>query len=406
MNQPDAPGPLEGVRIIEYGVFHAGPGATAILADMGADVIKIESGFGDPERFWTRVGKLNLTKPDGQSFMFEVSNRNKRGIQLDIKTDQGRRVLHRLVETADVFLTNLRKTTKTRYGLDYEHLKAINPRIIHASVSGYGPDGPMEDLGAFDPLGLARSGMMFVTGTEQPALIHLGVLDQATAITASHAILSALFSRERTGEGQAVHVSLYSTGLWLTYPNLMMYNAMGLDPTTAGDRSRHSPLRNAFCCRDGKWIIGTHHPEEKYWPLFCEATGTEWVLEDARFSTGDSRYANMLELVALYDEVFAHKTRDEWMDLFLPRGLMFSSVQTMEEVTADPQALANDYMVPFDHPDLGRFMVPGYPVHFSGSQAGLRKPAPKLGQHTREVLAEAGYSQDEIDHLAKEGVIN
>jgi crotonobetainyl-CoA:carnitine CoA-transferase CaiB-like acyl-CoA transferase len=152
--------PLEGIKIVEYGVFHAGPGASSILGDLGADVVKIESGLGDPERYWTRLGRIDMSLPNGENIFFQISNRNKKGIYLDIEKEKGRKILHRLVKEADVFLTNLRKSTKAKLGIDYDSLRPVNPQIIHANVSGYGPEGPMKDLGAFDPLGLARSGLM------------------------------------------------------------------------------------------------------------------------------------------------------------------------------------------------------------------------------------------------------
>lgn len=153
--QRDLPMPLEGIKIVEYGVFHAGPGGTAILGDLGAEIIKIESGFGDPERYWTKIASLDMSLPNGESIMHEVSNRNKRGIYLDITTEAGKKIFHRLVKNADVFMTNLRKSTKAKLGIDYDSLKQVNPKLIHANVSGYGPEGPMQDLGAFDPLGQA-----------------------------------------------------------------------------------------------------------------------------------------------------------------------------------------------------------------------------------------------------------
>ncbi len=207
--------PLDGIRIVEYGVFHAGPGANAILGDLGAEVIKIETASGDPERYWTNVAGFDLSLKNGESIIFEASNRNKKGICLDIQKKKGREIFDRLIQEADVFLTNLRGSTQKRLNIDYETLAEINPQIIYAGVSGYGRRGSMSDLGAFDPLGQARSGMMFVTGTSEPAMIHLGILDQATAITVSHAILTALLFRERKGIGQEVHVSLYSTALWV-----------------------------------------------------------------------------------------------------------------------------------------------------------------------------------------------
>jgi crotonobetainyl-CoA:carnitine CoA-transferase CaiB-like acyl-CoA transferase len=398
-------GPLTGIRVVEYGVFHAGPGATAILGDLGAEVIKIESGVGDPERYWTVVGDLDMTAPNGQSTMFEVSNRNKKGIYLDIKTDKGREIFHRLVEKADVFLTNLRKSTKVKLGLDYDTLKKVNPMIIHANVSGYGPEGPMSDLGAFDPLGLAKSGLLFVTGSERPALMHIGVLDQATAIAASHAIITALFVREREQRGQEVHASLYSTGLWLMYPNLMLASLLGVNPVVSGDRSEHSPLRNVFCCKDGGWIIGTHHPESKYWATFCKAMGREDLIDNPKFCDDECRQVNNAELIAICDEIFAKKTRDEWMEVFIPLGLMYSAIQTAGEVADDLQAQANQYVVPFKHPMFGDVSVPGYPIQFSENEAGTRSPAPSIGEHTDEVLKDIGFSENDIRELRQAEVV-
>jgi len=397
--------PLEGIKIVEYGVFHAGPGSTAILGDLGADIIKVESGYGDPERYWTQVAGIDMAMPNGESIMHEVSNRNKRGIYLDITTEKGRAIFHRLVADADVFMTNLRKTTKQKLGIDYETLSTVNPRIIHANVSGYGPEGSMSNIGAFDPLGQARSGLMFATGSSEPTMLHLGVLDQSTAIAASHAILTALLVKERQGIGQEIHVSLYSTALWMQHPNMVLASGLSVNPCVTGNRTQHSPLRNRFQCKDGKWIIGTHHPEEKYWTTFCKAMGKSSLLEDRNHTDEAGRPVTSPELIEMFDAAFLEKTRDQWMEVFQPLGLMFCSVLHVTEVENDPQAIVNDYVVPFDHPSLGRINIPGYPIHFSESKAGTRFSAPGIGEHTGEVLGEIGYSSEEIDDLKKQGVV-
>jgi len=399
------PMPLEGIKIVEYGVFHAGPGSTAILGDLGADVIKIESGFGEPERYWTRVGSIDMSMPNGESIMHEVSNRNKKGIYLDIKTDKGREIFHRLIKDADVFMTNLRKNTKKKLAIDYDTLSEINPKIIHANVSGYGPEGPMCNIGAFDPLGQARSGLMFTTGTPEPLLIHIGVLDQATAIAASHAIITALFVRERRKIGQEIHVSLYSTALWLQHPNLMLAAGISADPCVPPVRDQHSPLRNRFCCKDGKWIIGTHHPEEKYWATFCKAVGRESLLSNNSYTDEYGRPVSGKELITIFDQVFMEKTRDEWMEIFQEKGLMFSPVLHISEVENDPQARINDYVVPFDHPVMGKINIPGYPIHFSENSAGTCRPAPGIGEHTEEVLKDMGYSAEDIERMKEDKII-
>jgi len=400
-----ANGPLSGIRVVEYGVFHAGPGASAILGDLGAEVIKIETGQGDPERFWSVIGGVDITVPGGESIMFEISNRNKKGLHLDIKTEKGREIFERLIATADVFLTNLRQSTTKKLKIDYESVRRINPSIIHAGISGYGEKGPAADLGAFDPMGQARSGMMYLHDDQTPSLIHMAVLDQAAAITASHAILAALFARERHGVAQAVHTSLYGAGLWLMYCNLFAKSVLSRDTSFAWKRYENSPLRNSFQCADGEWIIGVHHPEEKYWERFCEITGQHALLTDPRFVNTQARRKHVAELVAVFDRVLATRTRDEWIDLFQKNGLMFTPVQHTGEVLDDPQALANDYVVEFEHPAHGRIKLPGYPARFSAAEAHTRSAAPTLGEHSREILLELGYSEDELAELRRQGTI-
>jgi formyl-CoA transferase len=310
------------------------------------------------------------------------------------------------VKDADVFVTNLRKSTKARLVIDYDSLRPVNPRIIHANVSGYGPEGSMKDLGAFDPLGLARSGLMYVSGGPEPVLLHGGVMDQATAIAASHAILTALFVRDRSGMGQEVHVSLYGTGLWLMYPNLMLSSVLSLGPKEISpNRYDHSPLRNLFRCKDGRWLAATHHPEEKYWPLFCNATGQTALLIDPRFTDSQGREAHCAELVAIFDRVFATKTRDEWVEILLKEKLMVCPVLSISEIKDDSQARVNDYIVDFRDRFLGDVKIPGYPVYFSANQAGTRGFAPTLGEHTDLVMRQMGYTDQEIQELKKDEVI-
>ncbi len=398
-------GPLDGVKIVEYGVFHAGPGGTAILGDLGADIIKIEAANGDPIRFWKEIGNINMTAPNGESLMFEVSNRNKKGICLDIKEPEGREIFNRLVKEADVFMTNLRKSTKTKLEIDYPSLRKINPNIIHANVSGYGPEGPMEDIGAFDPLGQACSGMMFVTGQEAPIPLQIGILDQATAISLSHAIITALYSRERQGLGQEVHVSLFGTALWLQHPNLMLANALSINPCVSSDRLMHSPLRNIFCCKNGKWLMSTHHPEEKYWKTFCNAVEQPELLDNPEYTDEHGRPVNYQKLIKILDNVFKQKTSDEWMAVFLKHRLMFCPIQHIRDIKDDPQAQINGYVQTKDYKGLGNISIPGYPVHFSRNKAGLKSPAPKNGEHTDQIMTDIGYSDNEITRLREKGII-
>lgn len=396
--------PLEGVRVVEFGTFHAGPGADAILGDLGAEVIKIEEARGDPMRHWKEVGGIRFPMKNGEGIPFQFTNRNKKGIWLDIRRDKGQEILHRLIHGADVFMTNLRRSTKAKLCIDYETLRKVNPRVIHASVSGFGQEGHLSDLGAFDPMGQARSGMMFATGLDEPHLIHLAILDQTASIALSQAILTALFVRERRGIGQAIHISLYGTALWMQYTNLMIAGCLSFNPVPK-DRRMYSPLRNFFCCRDGKWIIGTHHPEQKYWPLLCEATGQAELLKDPRFAEISEVLEDRPFLIDRFDKVFATKTRREWLEILRGKGLLYGPVQRVEDVLTDPQALSNGYVVDFEHPSLGKIKIPGYPVHFSASHVGTRASAPALGEHTDSVMKEIGYSDQEIAEIREAGVI-
>ena len=402
----DAPMPMEGIKVVEYGVFHAGPGGSAILGDLGADIIKIETASGAPERYWKKVANLGLDLPNGESLLHEVSGRNKKSICLDIKTENGVEILHRLVRDADIFLSNLRQSTKVKLGIDYDTLKSINPRLIYANVSGYGPEGPMRDLGGWDPLGQAVSGLMYATGTSEPVLSHLAILDQCTAIAASHAIITALFVRERRGISQEVHISLFGTALWMQYINMMAVSMLNIDPCVPEARVEHSPLRAIFLCKDGQWVIGTHHPEEKYWADFCRLTGCSNLINDSRFTDDAGRPIPGIELMERFDQVFVTKTRDEWMEIFVAEGLMFCPIKHIKEIATDTQALANNYVVPFEHPTLGKIEIPGYPIHFSECRAGTRRSAPGVvGEHTAEIMQQLGYSAKKVAELRAEGVI-
>ncbi|AYH43531.1 CoA transferase [Azoarcus sp. DN11] len=402
-----APRPLEGIRIVEVGVWHAGPGASAILGDLGAEIIKIESLSGDPERYFGTFGALPPIEADipNWTLLFEITNRNKKGICLDIDTEAGQAILHALVKEADIFVTNLRQSTKPKIGIDYASLAKVNPKLIYANVSGFGPVGPMSDVGGFDPLGQAISGMSFMTGAEEPTLLQTIILDQLTAIAASHAILTALVTRERQGIGQEVQVSLYGTATWLLHANLLCSSLLKQTAQVRWDRSRNPPLRNMFKCQDGKWIMGANHPEHKYWPTFCEAVGEKELAVDPRFATPELRKANMPELIARLDGLFAKKPQKEWLEILLAAGLLFAPIQQLADVVDDPQALTNGYMVDFEHRALGKIRVPGYPIRFSAHEVGTHGPAPELGEHTDSVLAALGYTERDIGRLRDEKVI-
>jgi len=402
------PGPLAGIRIVECATWHAAPGGDAILADLGADVIKIETPAGDPERKQKGLGAVRFDQEEkrpGWSFLFEASNRGKRGVCIDIKTEKGQEIVHDLVREADVFVTNLRQTTKPKYRMDYETLSRINPRIIHANMSGFGPKGPMGNTGGFDPLGQAISGMMFLADDKEPVYLQAVILDQMASILFSHSIMAAIIARDRQGVGQELHVSLFSAALMLMYVNTAVTSILGKNPVTRWNRAKNLPLRNNFLCRDGKWIVGTNHPEQKYWGTFCRVMGVEHLENDPRFATTDSRLENSAELTALFDKVFLQKDSDDWMRIFIEAGLLFAPIQNLADAIRSPQALANDYVVDFRHPVFGDVLIPGYPASFSANAAGTRKTAPDLGEHTDEVMQEIGLTPDQIRALKQSGIL-
>lgn len=385
---PAKNGPLHGIRVVEVGVWHAGPGAGAILGDLGAEVIKVEGPEGDPERKHGSFGPMDKPKiqMDNWTTIFEFSNRNKLGVELDVGTPEGHTDLLRLVETADIFICNLRASTRTKLGLDYAAISAVNSRIIYLGVSGFGDRGPMTNIGGFDPMGQAISGMMFLSGSEEPSLLQMIVLDQLTAITASHGAITALLARERDGHGQEVHTSLYGAAIWLTHMNMLAASIMQGKVDNSWDRTRNPPLRTTYKAGDGKWFMGTNHPEEKYWDTFCHAIGRSDLLSDPRFLTKEERSNRNAELISLLDEVFLTKSRDEWVSILTAAGTLFAPVNNIDDVLVDEQALANNYMVDFAHRALGTIRIPGYPIRFSAHDAGTWREAPEQGEHTAQFI--------------------
>jgi len=400
--------PLEGIRVLELGMFHAGPGGSAILGDLGAEVIKIEQpGTGDPMRHMKMVGSVPLKIQGENSIWHEAANRNKKSITIDLNKEKGKEVAYRLASKSDVFLTSLRRPAVEKLKMDYPVLSKINPKIIYAWVSGYGPNGPDRDVGAFDYQGQGRSGMMFCVGEpDMPPLVsQFGIIDQATSIMASHEVITALLMRERFGIGQEVHVSILSTALYLLYCNVLIA-LVGDFEVPRHQRIKEYPLRNYYKCADDRWFILTATLFDRYWPGLCQAIGHPGLEKDARFDTQEKLHANSEQFVALLDRIFATRSRDEWLDIFAKYDLPVGPVNRLSELVSDPQITENGYIVDFEHPRLGKIKIPGYPVHFSKTYARTRSAAPELGEHTDSVLREiGGYSAKEIAQLRDEGVI-
>lgn len=399
--------PLQGVRILEWAIYHAGPGGPAILGDLGAEVIKIEQPkVGDPLRPRIQFGRAYF-EFKGRNLFFEGANRNKKSVTLDLSKEEGRQIAYRLVAKSDVFLTNIRNTTVEKMKMTYPILREINPRLIYASISAYGSRGPDSYRGGFDYQGQARSGFMYAVGEPDmpPLLVHFGVIDQTTAFMASHAVLSALVMRERFGVGQHVQISILGSALALLYfNNLVSWLGCGMPRPKRTDTD---PLRNYYRCKDGKWICFTLPTlQPGLWSEFCRAIERPDLEKDPRFISFERRLENSRELIAILDDVFATKTQEEWDDILETYGFFSSPVRETSELRYDPQVVENGYVVEFDHPVLGRIPFPGYPVQFSEASAGPQSAAPELGEHTEEVLREiAGYSEEEIREFKEKEII-
>lgn len=403
------PRPLEGLKVVEVGVWYAGPGGGAILADLGAEVIKLEAIDGDQCRLTGVSGPLRTGEVDRDDWtvLYDLGNRGKKSVSVDLRQLEGQKILHRLVATADVFITNLRSSTKPKMGIDYDTLVKIKPDLIYASVTGFGPKGELSDQGAFDNLGQAMSGMMYVVDPDEPKPLSFILLDQFTGIATSHAVLTGLVSRQLHGRGQALDISLLGSGYWLFQPNLVVSSVLGKNIDTSWKRRHHSPLRNVLKAGDGKWMVGTNHPEPKTWPIFCAALGCPELVEDPRFVSEKDRFANVEQLNAVIDEILLERSRDEWLDILVNQnGLKFMPVLTAQEALASEQAVANKYLQDLQHPILGSIRVPSHPVGFSASAPPEVRPAPiQIGQDTLETLQCIGYSSDEIGDLARRRIV-
>ncbi|MBT4510893.1 MAG: CoA transferase, partial [Chloroflexi bacterium] len=288
-------------------------------------------------------------------------------------------------------------------------LSEINPQIIYAWVSAYGPKGPDRDLGGFNYQGQGKSGLMWTVGGEgmPPMVSQFGILDQATAIMCSHQILTALFMRERLGIGQEVHVSVLSAGLYLHYINAFTACMDGQE-IPRHLRIKEHATRNYYRCGDDRWFIITipAQKRQQQWPKFCELLGHPELEKDPRFDSDENRLQNADQLVPLLDEIFLTKSRDEWLKALKDNDFVCCEVNKPSELPHDPQILANDYIVDFEHPERGKTKMPGYPVHFSKAWAGTKNASPKMGQHTDEILTEiGGYTADEIEQLRTKGAI-
>ncbi len=402
------PMPLEGIRVIDWTIWQQGPVASAMLGDLGADVVKIEERVGgDPGRGIVAMSGVDLgPRPN---FYFEANNRNKRSLTLDLKKPEATEIVQRLVAGADVFVQNFRKGVAARLGLDYASLRAHNEKLIYASATGYGPKGPDSGEPSFDQLGLARSGIMLAAGEPDmpPLAIAGGVADQMGAIMLAYGVLGALLARERFGVGQEVDASHLGSMMMLqglsVSARLMMGFALPRTPRSAAG----NPLWNHYRCQDDRWLsLGMLQPD-RYWKDLCRALGRPDLAEDPRYVDMRARAQNAAAAVAELDAIFGSKPRDEWMKILREDSgdFIFTQVNEVNDLPDDPQVKANDYVVDFEHPQHGTIQMLGMPVRLSETPGSVRLPAPEFGQHSEEILLELGYDWDAIADLRKREVI-
>ncbi len=398
-------GPLSGVRVLEVANWLAAPAGCALLADFGAEVVKVEPPNGDPYRgFQPQSYGYSVSF----NFAFELDNRGKRGMTLNLEQPRARDVLYRLVAEADVFVTNLLPKRRERYELTYQELIQHRPDLIYLSLTGYGSEGPDRDRPGYDYAAFwARSGIMALLGEPDapPPPQRPGMGDHTTALLVAGSVAMALLDRQRTGQGQEVDVSLHNTGLWVLGMDIQGALLAGEDAPRVSRQAALNPLFNSYQTGDGRWLMLVMLVSDMYWPQFCRAMERVDLENDPRFATFEARLQNCKELIALLDELFAQRTLDEWGRRLDEEGCIWAPAQTTKEVISDPQSRARGAFTKIDHPTQGEMELVDTPVKFGKARVGVRGPAPELGQHTEEVLLEAGYNWDDIVKLRDEGVI-
>ncbi len=392
------PGALEGVRILDFTRYQQGPFATVLLSDLGADVIKVEEPtHGD-------LGRSLGLQPDGWCAYFQALNRNKRSLTIDTRTDEGREIIYRLIPETDVVTDNFRPGTMKRFGLDHESLAAINPRIITASASGFGPKGPQAREPSFDSIGQAMGGIMVAQGggpDAEPMHIIGGMADQVGAMIFALGICAAIAARELHGVGQHVDTSLL--GSQLALQGLSLTGFLRGQVQRVGGR-RWNPLFTQYRCADGLWIsLGLLDP--KWWPAFCEVLGRQDLEADERFAGPADRTGNRDALIAELEVTFDAKPRAEWLALLKAADLPCGPVNDYAAVAKEPQVIANEYLTTLEDPNLGEVGIVGSPIQMSETPVGPKATAPDLGQHTEEILLELDYGWDDIERFKDAGVI-
>lgn len=397
---------LGGIKVLDVASFIAGPVSTTIMADFGAEVIKVEPPGGDGYRQISKVAGMPQSE---DAYHWIVDNRSKRGLSLDLNTDAGREVLYRLVAETDVFVTNFMPSVREKLGLRYEDLAPLNPRLIYGSMSAYGETGPEAGITGFDTTAYwARSGLMDLVRPDpngDPARSMPGMGDHPTGVALLSAILLALYRRERTGQGGMAHTSLLANGMW---SNAYMAQAAlcGAEvPMRPRRETAANALSNHYRTKDGRWFILTAANEEKEWRRFPAAVGHPELADDPRFASQQDRQKNAPLLVATLDELFARHDMAHWRKAFGTHRITVGEVAKTEDIRDSDQVRAAGIVVPTVDLGLDAALTIDSPVWIEGAAKQAPRPAPEVGEHTLEILAEAGYDQAGIDDLRARGAM-
>ena len=403
-------GILEGVRVLDMGHVMAVPAAGATMADWGAEVLKIEPLTGEMARGISRFRIVDgkVVPPDANEVDrgIQLVNRNKKGLALNLKTEPGREILHKLVREYDVFMSNYELSALKKLKVDYTTLRKLNPRLVYAVLTGYGTVGPDRNERGFDwTAAWARSGAMYMIG--EPGIIpppqRGGMLDRTAGAYIVAGIMAALLHREKTGKGQKLEFSLYHTGVW-TLADDIQPALMGT-PLPKHERAKApNPLFNSYRTKDDSWFWLAGLQSDLSWGDLCRAIDRPELENDPKFNSMQTRGQNCEELIRILDEIVASKTIKQWERIFRKNNIVYGRMATPVEVTTDPQALANNFFVDLHHPDVDMKVV-ATPVKFCQNPASVRAPAPEVGQHTEEVLLDLGYSWEDIVPLKEQGVI-
>lgn len=393
-------GPLAGMKVLELAQIMAGPTCGMMLADMGADVIKIEKLPGGDDSRGYREPRVN-----GVSAPFMILNRNKRGMALNLKSPQGREILLRMVKDADVLTENYRRGTLEKLGLGYEVLSEVNPGLIYCAVSGYGRTGPWADKGGFDLIAQGFSGLMSVTGEPGRPPVKTGnsIADINAGILAANGILAAYAHKLKTGRGQVVDTSLMEAALQQTYWHAAIYFATGQSAGPTGSAHLLTAPYQAFRASDGWLNVGGAN--QANWERIADVLGhPEWKT-DPRYATNSARMANLRSLTEEMSAAFLARSKEEWIAAFDAVGVPAGPVNTIGEALSHPQTLSRGMVVEVEHPQAGTTKALGCPIHFSETPTAITRHAPMLGEHTRELLREYGYDDAQIDAFVAEGVV-